>query len=130
MIRLNDIYNFIEVSSFKSFSFASKKMEVTQPSLSESIGRLEKDLKFKLFYRSKNGISLTPQGRKVLEKSKILNDLIQSLNSEEIENVSSVILGCHSTIASYFLPNFFSKIKKKYLNIKFNYDTIYPVIFN
>lgn len=113
MIRLNDMNNFIEVSSFSSFSLASKKMEVTQPALSESIGRLEKDLGTKLFYRTKNGISLTPQGRKTLEQVKQAYHLIENLGKNEISSVSTVNLGCHSVIGSYFLPIFFSKIEQR-----------------
>ncbi|MGZ3770618.1 MAG: LysR family transcriptional regulator [Bdellovibrio sp.] len=48
-------------------------------SLSESIKRLEADLKIKLFYRSRNGITLTPNGR-------------------------MVTIGCHPVVASYSLP--------------------------
>lgn len=111
MVRLNDLNNFIEVSSFSSLSQASKKMEVTQPALSESIGRLEKDLGFKLFYRTKNGISLTPQGRKTLDGAKSAVGIIQNLGDEQTESASTIILGCHSLIGSYFLPAFFSKIE-------------------
>lgn len=104
MLRLNDVFNFIEVSSFTSLSLASKKLEVTQPALSESIGRLEKDLGFKLFYRTKNGISLTPEGRRTLEKAKEVKNLINHLGPQEEESFSTCILGCHSTVASYFVP--------------------------
>ncbi|MDH4468351.1 MAG: LysR family transcriptional regulator [Bacteriovoracaceae bacterium] len=113
MIRLNDIYNFIEVSSFSSLSLAAKKMEVTQPALSESVARLEKDLGVKLFYRTKNGISLTPQGRKILDQAKQVYEIIHHLGAGEAEVGPTVILGCHTTIGSYFLPTFFSKIQKK-----------------
>ncbi len=113
MVRLNVMHNFIEVSSFSSFSLAAKKMEVTQPALSESISRLEKDLGFKLFYRTKNGVSLTPQGRKTLERVKKAYQIIASLGEEEIGSIPMINLGCHSVVASYFLPEFFSLIAKK-----------------
>ena len=44
MIRLNDLKNFIEISGFTSLSLAAKKLEVTQPALSESLKRLESDI--------------------------------------------------------------------------------------
>lgn len=118
MMRLNDLYNFIEVSSSPSLSLAAKKMEITQPALSESIGRLEKDLGVKLFYRTKNGISLTPQGRNTLDQAKRVHDLISNLSVNETEIPLAVILGCHATIGSYFLPKFFSKIQKTVPNCK------------
>ncbi len=87
-------------------------MEITQPALSESIARLEKDLKAKLFYRTKNGISLTPQGRKTLEGAKQALGLIQDLGAAQSEVQTTIILGCHSAVGSYFLPHFFSHIEK------------------
>jgi DNA-binding transcriptional LysR family regulator len=118
MIRLNDLNNFIEISSFSSFSLASKSLEVTQPALSESIGRLEKDLGYKLFYRTKNGISLTPEGRKTLDKAKSALGIIHNLGQNQIELVSTIILGCHSVVGSYFLPAFFSKIENVFPEYK------------
>jgi len=112
MVRLNDINNFIEVSSSSSLSLAAKKMEISQPALSESIGRLEKDLRLKLFYRTKNGISLTPQGRSTLDQAKSIQNLIQALGSGEVETFATVIIGCHAAVGSYFLPGFFSQMAK------------------
>ena len=106
MLRLNDINNFIEVSSASSFSMAARKLEVTQPALSESIKRLEKDLQVKLFYRAKAGISLTPEGKRSLEKAKNIQNLLYSLG-EQKEEFSPVTLGCHPAIGSFFLPKFF-----------------------
>jgi DNA-binding transcriptional LysR family regulator len=112
MIRLKDLKNFIEVSAFSSLSLASRGMGITQPALSESIGRLEKDLGIKLFYRTKNGISLTPQGRKTLDKAQHIQNTIHSLGSSEVETPTTVVLGCHAAVGSYFLPAFFSHIEK------------------
>lgn len=111
MIRLNDINNFIEVSAFQSMSLAAKKLEVTQPALSESISRLEKDLGFKLFYRTKNGISLTPEGRKTLEKVRTISGMISELGTNK-ESFPALILGCHSTVGAYFLPQLLSLAAK------------------
>lgn len=99
--------NFIEVSSFPSLSAACKQLDVSQPALSESIGRLEKDVGFKLFYRTKNGISLTPEGRRTLDQAKKIQGLLASLGPEEETNTPTIVLGCHSTVGSYFLPQFF-----------------------
>ena len=112
MMRINDMNNFIEVSSFSSLSLAARKMEISQPALSESIGRLEKDLGFKLFYRTKNGISLTPQGRKTLDEAKKIQHMIQNLGVTEVEIPTTVVLGCHSAVGSYFLAEFFSLLAK------------------
>ncbi len=113
MIRVNDLKNFIEISAFASLSIAAKKLEVTQPALSESMKRLESDIGKKLFYRTKNGISLTPDGRKFLEKAKLaLGNLANLMESDSVAEHPSVMIGCHPVIGSYFLPEFMHQADK------------------
>ena len=47
----------------QSFSEASKELYISQPSLSATVARLEKNLGFRIFNRSTIPLSLTPQGR-------------------------------------------------------------------
>ena len=115
--RMTDIENFIEICSCNTIMQAAKKLDISQPALSESLKRLESDLGYTLFYRSRSGIKLTPSGRVFLDKARIV---IQSLNdlefSKEITNIFSnrkIIIGCHSTIAMYSLPSALSFLKEK-----------------
>lgn len=115
IMRLNDLKNFIEISDFKSLNLAAKKLEVTQPALSESLKRLENDLGVRLFYRTKNGISITPEGRKCLETSKTLMGLVQELKSPAIKETHNPIItvGCHPVIGNYFLPRILKNLEEK-----------------
>lgn len=47
----------------QSFSEAAKELYISQPSLSATVGRLEKSLGFRIFNRSTIPLTLTPQGR-------------------------------------------------------------------
>lgn len=58
--RMTDLRNFVEASSCPTIMQAAQKLEISQPALSESIKRLESDLGYLLFYRSRTGIKLTP----------------------------------------------------------------------
>lgn len=114
MLRLNDINNFIRISTFPSLNLAAKGLEVTQPALSESLKRIEKDLGYKLFYRTKNGISLTPKGKVSLKKAKEIKYLLSNLSDQEEDStLPTITLGCHSTVGSYFLPSFFQLAGKE-----------------
>lgn len=115
MVRINDLKNFIEISNFKSLKQTAVKLEITQPALSESLKRLEADLGCLLFYRTKNGVGLTPAGRKLLEKSKLILNSLNELQSKN-ELYTNVILGCHPVIGSYFLPNILNSIGDLYLD--------------
>ena len=64
--RFNDIQNFLAASTCKTINQAAHKLEISQPALSESLKRLEQDVGYILFYRSRSGIELTPSGRSFL----------------------------------------------------------------
>lgn len=104
-IRLTDLRNFVTCAQFSTMGEAARQLNIAQPSLSESILRLERDLGSALFYRSRSGINLTASGRAALEKAKealkALHNL-QSLQSQTSERV--VTIGCHPVVASYTLP--------------------------
>ncbi|WP_413585005.1 LysR family transcriptional regulator [Bdellovibrio sp. HCB274] len=115
--RISDIKNFVATSSCRTIIEASKKLEISQPALSESIKRLELDAKSTLFYRSRSGIHLTSSGRVFLSKAK---KLLQSYNDLTIEQDHSKIfadrvvsIGSHPVVAQYCLPKALAHLKKK-----------------
>lgn len=46
-----------------SYTKAAQKMNLTQPAVSHQIRLLESEFDIKLFYRAKNKLKLTPQGK-------------------------------------------------------------------
>ncbi len=115
--RLNDISHFIETSSCKTIVQASHKLEISQPALSESLKRLESDLGYTLFYRSRTGIQLTPSGKLFLEKAKIalsyLHELDIKNDQSEIFANRTISVGCHTTVAQYSIPKALKFLKEK-----------------
>lgn len=112
--RITDLKNFTEIATSRTMSEGAEKLGITQPALSESIKRLEQDLQEGLFYRSRSGISLTPGGQKVFKKAQEIIAVLSSLPLDQAQNDSRLItIGCHSTIASYFLPKAFHYIQKE-----------------
>jgi len=69
--------SFYYVAKFKSISLAAKELELTQPSMSNTIKKLEEDLGCKLFERTRNGVELTHEGKLLWEKVEPACDLIQ-----------------------------------------------------
>ena len=61
-LNMNSLKIFLEVANSNSFLEASNKLYVSQPAISKSMSKLEKDLNVTLFYRANKGISLTPSG--------------------------------------------------------------------
>lgn len=70
----------VVVAGESSLNEAAKKLFISQPSLSNAIRSLEEEIGIEIFYRSKSGISLTPEGaefigyaRQVVEQYKLLD---------------------------------------------------------
>ena len=88
-INLNLYKTFYDVAKYGSFSKASEFTFTSQPAISKSIKKLEKELGVQLFYRTINGVQLTDKGKELLyfvEKS--YNNLVIAERSMlETENL-------------------------------------------
>jgi DNA-binding transcriptional LysR family regulator len=113
--RISDILNFVETSSCATIIQAAKKLEISQPALSESLKRLESDLGQVLFYRSRSGIQLTPTGKVFLDKAikatQALHDLDIAKDAENIFGGRTLTIGCHPTVAQYSIPHALHHLK-------------------
>ena len=78
---INQIQYFLAIVETGGFTKAADSLFVSQPSLSVSIKRLEKELEVKLFERGGRGAILTPAGQFFLENAReILNQYQLALN--------------------------------------------------
>lgn len=121
--RIKDIENFIEVSSCRTLTEGAQKIEISQPALSESIKRLEKDLGCVLFYRSRTGISLTSSGRLFHKKATTFISAAQGLDilaNDTTVGEHSITIGCHTTVGQYTLPKAVAFLKRNIPGIKIN----------
>lgn len=92
-MNLNYLTYFVTVAELKSFTKASEDLSITQPTLSISIIKLEKNLGVKLFNRTKKGqkasITLTDAGEIFLSKSKDILSLFELAKVELYHNYSN-----------------------------------------
>ncbi len=114
--RISDIENFVSTCGSRTIIEASRQLGISQPALSESIKRLEQDLGYVLFYRSRTGIQLTPNGKSFLDKAthviEALADLDESKNQNHFFSRQTITIGCHSTVAQYSMPKTLNFIRK------------------
>ena len=61
-MTLQQIYYAITISEQGSFNKASEVLYISQPSLTESVRELEKELGIIIFHRSGKGVTLTSDG--------------------------------------------------------------------
>lgn len=82
-MRLEHFQYIVEIARCKSMSKASKKLYITQPSLSTAIQNLEEELGFQIFKRSASGVTLTDKGESLL---KIAEEIVRQL--EQVKELS------------------------------------------
>lgn len=75
-MELEQLRQLVEVERCGTISAAAEELHITQPSLSRSIRRLERDLGQDLFDRGRNSVTLNEAGRLALTHAKrILADV-------------------------------------------------------
>lgn len=110
------------IAEEKSISKAAAKLFVTQPSLSQSIQRIEAALGTKLFTRTSNKLSLTFAGERYCQiASQILK--IYSDFEMEVSDISNlkkgrVTVGLTVFLATYLLPDLLTEFREKCPNIE------------
>lgn len=106
--RISDIQNFVATAACRTITEAAQRLEISQPALSESLKRLEHDVRGTLFYRSRSGIQLTPNGKVFLGKANKLlqayGELALAEDRTRVFNERVVSIGAHPVVAQYFLP--------------------------
>ncbi len=113
---------FIIASKHLNFSEAAKELYVTQPTISNQISALEKELGVKLFERSTRKIALTKDGQMFLDDAKRLLDIkdnaIEKLkhskeNREMSLDIAYLLAPCKS-----FLPKLIMQFKRLYPSVE------------
>ena len=116
-MELHQLKYFIAVVETGSFSKAAKRCFVAQPSLSQQIIKLEKEIGTRLFDRLGKKVVLTEAGNTLLPGAKrILNESkeIKLRMSEEMSgNSGTLSVGIIPTIAPYILPGSLKTFKKE-----------------
>jgi DNA-binding transcriptional LysR family regulator len=69
-VNISSLRYFIAVAEFASFTKASERMFVSQPTLSRQVQELEESLGVQLFIRQKGSLTLTTPGHRLLPEAK------------------------------------------------------------
>lgn len=101
-----------------SFSRASQRLYITQPSLSQFIKNLESELHTQLFDRSSSPIRITPTGEAYTKAAKKIKAIEEELTNQiaDLTNLQTGILniGTSPFRASCLLPKSIAAFHKKY----------------
>lgn len=115
-----------EIYKTKSFSTAAKRLFISQPALSATVARLEKELGFRIFDRTVTPLKLTAEGviyietlSEIEETRRIMKKRILHLSET---NGSKISLGGSTYIGQTLLPFLCGEHFKRYPDTRFSLD--------
>ena len=118
----------VAVHTYGSFSEAANKCQVTQPTLSMQIQKLESELGDIIFKRDKFPINSTEIGSKIIDQAKQIikekEKLSVIIQTEKGEFVGTFKVAIIPTISSYLLPIFLKNFIMNYPNIELVIDEV------
>jgi DNA-binding transcriptional LysR family regulator len=71
-VTLRQVSYFVQVAEQRSFTVAARKLRIAQPSLSQQVQALERDLGAILLERTSRGARMTPAGREFLPEARAM----------------------------------------------------------
>ncbi len=111
-----EIEHFLELYDAGSFTRAALRLGITQPTLTQSIFRVESKINAKLFHRTKQGCMPTKVGEIFYGKAMHLQEVWKSLAADVSESekalVGSFRVGCHESVGIYALPYFIKTVAR------------------
>ncbi len=91
-MELRQLQYALQIAAEKNFSRAAEKLHIAQPSLSQQLSKLEKELGVLLFQRNTNSVELTHAGSAFMEKAQMILDMVGQLE-REMEDISDMKKG-------------------------------------
>jgi LysR family hydrogen peroxide-inducible transcriptional activator len=107
-MELHQLRYFVAVAQMGSFSRAAERCHVSQPSLSQQITKLERQLRQRLFDRLGRRVILTDVGRLLLDRAlgivAAVDDAERHVRDADSLEAGRLAVGAIPTIAPYLLP--------------------------
>lgn len=121
------------VVKYQSITAAAKAMDLTQPTVTHYIQKLEENLNCILFLRGKRGITLTPEGEIIYHYIDIACENMMRAEKEleryRKNESGELAIGANETTLHHFLFPYITKYRQLYPFIKLKiYNNVAPVI--
>lgn len=117
-MELHQLRYFVACAEAGSMTLAARRSHVSQPSLSQSVKKLEDELGVTLFDRLGRGIALTDAGRALLPRAlRILHELDDTQETLRVRVASGagmLSIGAIPTIAPFLLPPVLARLRRAF----------------
>lgn len=109
-MTLQQLKYIIALENYKNFSLAAEKCFVNQSTITIQVKKLEDEMGLQLFDRSKSPFSLTSNGRKIIDKARMImrevNELKEMVSNEKESVRGKFKIGIIPTLSPYIIPDF------------------------
>lgn len=120
-MNLQQLKYIMAIDRFRNFAKAADACNISQPTLSAMLMKLEEELDVRIFERSNKMVTLTAVGEKILRQAQTVvmeTDRITEIVREERGALSDVFsLSVGPTIAPYLLPKFIKHYQESYPSV-------------
>lgn len=121
-MELRQLQYTLQIAEEKNFSRAADKLHIAQPSLSQQLSKLERELGVKLFQRNTSTVELTYAGVSFIEHAQKIMDAVAQLR-QEMDDISQlragrVVVGSMPITGSHLLPYVLPAFKEGYPDIQ------------
>lgn len=110
-LTFKDLENFIVTAESKTLSQAAERLDISQPTLSLGIQKIEQELGYPLFIRSREGIKLTPHGKNLLPEAREALGVLDKIKGRK--NTLKFRIGCHHSVGMFVLGSFLKIMHKE-----------------
>ena len=121
-MNIQQLEYLIAIDNYRHFAKAAEACNVTQPTLSMMVQKLEEELDVKLFDRSTHPVEPTAIGRQVIDQARIslkyVKQIKEIVESEQNTSKGSFHLGIIPTIAPYVIPELLYRQNSNYKDIE------------
>jgi len=121
-MTLRQLEVLLAVARERSFSRAAKKIHSSQPTLSEHVGELERELGKKLLYRRGREVTLTEAGRVFAEYAGAALAAVDGARQAvaELDGLAhgSLLIGASTTPGIYVMPGVIATFRQRYPGVE------------
>ncbi|WP_426447496.1 LysR family transcriptional regulator [Paenibacillus sp. S-38] len=121
-MELRQLQYALQIAIDKNFSRAAEKLHIAQPSLSQQLSKLEKEIGVLLFQRTTNSVEVTHAGSLFVEKAQAILDMVEQLR-REMEDISQMrkgklVVGSLPITGAHVLPFVLPVFQARYPEIE------------
>lgn len=121
-MNLRDLEYLVAVADVRSFRKAAARCEVSQPTLSTQIKKLEAELGVTLVDRSVAPLVLTPVGLRIVDRARVLLDQAADIRAEAALDADAeggaLRLGLFPTLGPYLLPHVVAGLRERFPELR------------